>query len=127
MNFIDITEEQIELILTCRKFILTDSRFTCIKNYTDSFDIPMDSFNSAQIADLIGIYILETLGKITDLKQIGLYRDNGFIFISDSNSPKTSKIHKKVMRAFKLPGFKIEIASNHKIVNFLYITFDLTN
>ena len=34
---------------------------------------------------------------------------------------------KKIIRGFKLLGFKIEIASNLKIVNSLDITFNLTN
>ena len=68
----------------------------------------MVSYDSAQISDLIGIYILDTLGWIIDHKQAGLYRDGGFIFIPDSNS-----FHK---------GLKIEISSNLKIVNFLNLT-----
>ena len=31
------------------------------------------------------------------------------------------------MRAFKLLGFKIEVSSNNKIVNFLDVTLDLSN
>ena len=44
----------------------------------------MGSYYSAQIADLIGIYIIDTLGRIIDSKQKGLYRDDGIIFILDS-------------------------------------------
>ena len=92
-----------------------------LKSYTDNFDVPMGSYDSAQIADLMGIYILDTLGRIRDLKIVGLYGDDGHIFIAEKY---TSKIHTKSIRAFKLLGFKIEIAPNLKIVNFLYITFN---
>ena len=45
-----------------------------------NFDMPKGTYNSAHIADL---------------KQIGLHRDEGLVFILDSNSPKMSRIHKK--------------------------------
>ena len=59
-NFLDITEEQIKIILTCRKSTLSDNKSTWIKNYTDNFDVLMDADDSAQIADLIGIYVFDT-------------------------------------------------------------------
>ena len=37
---------------------------------TDNFDVTMGSFDSAQIADLVGIYILDTLGRIINLNNI---------------------------------------------------------
>ena len=70
----------------CRKSILLDSKRTWVKSYMDNFDVPMDSYNSAQIVDIIGIYILDTLGRIIDLKQVGLYKDDGLIFIPVSKS-----------------------------------------
>ena len=33
----------------------------------------------------------------------------------------------KIIRAFKFLGFKIEVSSNNKIVNFLDVTLDLSN
>ena len=46
-------------------------------------------------------------------------------FIPENNGPKTSRIQKKILRTFKLLGFKIEIMFNLKVVNFLDITFNL--
>ena len=63
-EYMDITDEEIEIILACRKSILTDSRRTCVKSHVDNFDIPMGAYSLAQVADLIGIYILDMLGCI---------------------------------------------------------------
>ena len=79
----------------------------------------MGAYVSAQVADLIGIYILDTLGGIVHLEQMGLNRYDGIIFILDSNGPKTSKIQ-NIIRVFKLLGLE-NIASNLKIVDFLDI------
>ena len=126
-EYTDITDEEIEIIVACRKSILFDNRRTWVKSHVNNFDIPIGAYDSAKVADLIGIYILDTLSRIVNLEQVGLYRDDGIIFIPDSNGPKTSKILKKIIRAFKLLGLRIEIASNLKIVNFLDVTFNLNN
>ena len=86
----------------------------------------MGSYDSAQVADLIRIYILDTLGRIVNIEQVGLYQGDGIIFIPSSNGPYTSKIQ-KIIRAFKLIGLRIEIASNLKIVVFLDVTLNLNN
>ena len=73
-----------------------------MKSHVDNFDMPMGAYGSAQVADLIGTYILDTLGRIINLEPVGLYQDDGIIFIPDSNGPKTSKI--QIIRTFKLFG-----------------------
>ena len=126
-EYTDITEEEIEIILASRKSILSDSRRSWLKSHVDNFDVPMWAYDSAQVADLVGIYILDTLGRIVNLEQVGLYRDDGIIYIPDSNGPKTSSTLKKIIRAFKLLGLRIQIASNLKIVDFLDVTLNLNN
>ena len=86
----------------------------------------MESFDCVRITHLVVIYILDTLGRIFDLNQIGFYRDDGFIFILNSNGPKTSQLQKKI-RVFRSQGLRNEISSNLKIVNILDVTFNLDN
>ena len=126
-EYIEITEEEIEIILASRKIVLSDNRRSWVKSHVDNFDVPMGAYDSAQVADLVGIYILDTLGRIVNLQQVGLYRDDGIIYIPDSNGPKTASIQKKIIRAFKLLGFRIQIASNLKTVDFLDVTLNLDN
>ena len=92
----------------------------------DNFDVLMKAYDSDQVADLIGFYILDTLGRIVNLGQVGLYRIDRIIFIPDINSPMTSKIQ-RIIRAFKLLGLRIEIASKLKIVEFLDVSLNLNN
>ena len=122
-NYTDITQEE----LACRKSVLVYNTTTWEKKTTNNFDITMGSFDSAQIADLVGIYILDTLGRFLNLKNVRIYRDGGLISVPNSNRPLTSKIQKKVIRAFEYIGLKIEISSNLKIVNFLDVTLNLSN
>ena len=98
-----------------------------MKNCRDNFDIPMDSYDTSEIVNLIATHLWDTLGRIIDLKQVGLHSHGGIIFIPDCNGLKTSKIHEKNLRAFKFLGCKTEISSNLKIVNFFVININLTN
>ena len=84
-------------------------------------------YDSSQIADLIGLYILNILTRIISPEQLGLYYADGLIYIPNSNGPISSNIQKKITTAFKFWGFKIEVSSNYKIVNFLDVTLDLSN
>ena len=87
----------------------------------------MGAYDAAHVANLVGIYIRDTLGRIVNLERVGLYWDDGIIYIPDSNGLKTSSIQKKIIRAFKLLCLRIQIASNLKIVDFLDITLNLNN
>ena len=48
--------------------MLADNMSTWIKNETDNFDVLMGAYNSAQIADLIDIYVSDTLHRIIVFK-----------------------------------------------------------
>ena len=37
----------------------------------------MGGYDSSQIADLVGLYILNMLARIINPQQVGLYRDDG--------------------------------------------------
>ena len=126
-KYIDITVEQYEIILACRKTVLKNNDSTWVKNGLDNFDVPMGGYDSSQIADLVGLYILDILTRIISPQQVGLYRDDGLLYIPNSNGPLSSSIQKRIIRAFKFLGFKIEISSNIKIANFLDVTLDLSN
>ena len=87
----------------------------------------MGSYDGAEIYELVGIYLLFLLANIVDKNNSGLYRDDGLILLRNVNRQNMDRIRKNVMKTFKEIGFKIEIRTNLKIVNFLNVTFNLTN
>ena len=65
--------QQYQIILACRKTVLKNNGSTWLKRGSDNFDIPMGGgYDSTQIADLVGLYILYTLRRIMNPVQIGL-------------------------------------------------------
>ncbi len=70
-------------------------------------------YDSSQIADLLGLYILDILSRIVSLEQMGLYLNDGLIYNPNSNGPDSSRIQKKIIRVFKFLGFKMK---SHQII-----------
>jgi hypothetical protein len=87
----------------------------------------MGGRDSAQISDIVGLYILDCIGRVVEQEQAGLYRDDGLMVIPDSNGPKTCNIHKKIQKVFKHIGFKVDISSNVRSANYLDVTFNLAD
>ena len=61
----------------------------------DNFHVLTFFYDSAQVVELIVIYVLDMLGRIVNLEQVGFYHDDGIIFNLHCNCSKTFKIQKK--------------------------------
>lgn len=70
----------------------------------------MGSYDSAEVWKLVGLSILTLLANVIDKNQPDLYRGNVQTRISSKNV-----------------GFKINMKTNLKIVQFLNLTFNLLN
>ena len=92
-KYADVTKEQYEIILACRKTVIENNESTWVKSGLDNFDVPIvGGYDSSQIADLVGLYILNILTRIISHEQLGLYYDDGLIYIPNSNGPICSNI-----------------------------------
>ena len=85
----------------------------------------MGSYDGAEICKLVGIYIQSKLANLIDKKNLRLY--DGLIFLQKAKGREVDQITKKVIKIFKDVGFKIEIQTNLKIVDFLDVTLNLSN
>lgn len=56
---------------------------------------------------------------------MSLYRDYSLILIREPNGPKMVRFRKKILNILKMIGFKIEIKTNTRIINFLDVTHNL--
>ena len=64
-EYVEITEEQYDIILAYRKTVLKNNGSTWVKSGSDNFDVPFrGGYDSSQIADLVGLYILDILSRI---------------------------------------------------------------
>ena len=85
----------------------------------------MGGNDGAEICELVGLFILNHLGKLFGKENIGLFRDDGLAIIKNKSARLADKTRKELHKAFEQFGLKITAESNLHVVNFLDVTFDL--
>ena len=81
----------------------------------------------ADLCELVELYIQSTLENILPKTNFGLYRDNRLILLRKLNGQQIDKKGKTVIKIFKDIGFRIDIKTNLKDVDFLDVTLNLQN
>ena len=121
-QYVTIPARDVDIMLQTKKALLFSDGKTWIKKGNRSFDVSMGSWDGAEVADLVGLYLLS---QLTHLKlNIGLYRDDGLAV--SSLTPRLAELEKqKLCKIFQKNGFNITANVNVKNVNFLDIQLDL--
>ena len=86
----------------------------------------MDSYDGAEVWELVGTFILSKLGNIIDKKNTGLFHGDWLVVPRNINARGTDKMRKITIKLFKVVGFQLEIEINPKKVDCFghYIQFD---
>jgi len=123
-----ITSQDIEIIMHSRKSLLFNNSTAWVKKDNDNmFDVTMGSHDGAEVCELVGLFILNNLCDKYGKDNIGLYRDDGLAILKNTTGPQAERIKKDITRRFKQHGLRITIQTNLKVVNYLDVTFNLTN
>ena len=123
-----ISEGEYKIIMHARKSVLFNSESAWQKkNNPNLFDVTMGSFDGAEVCELVGLLILEKLGKIFGKNNVGLYRDDGLALLTKKSGPQIERYRKKLTKAFKELDLKITIQTSLKTTNFLDFTLNLNN
>ena len=91
------------------------------------FDVSMGAYDGAEVYELIGIFLLNLLGRQYDTKNIGLYRDDVLSIFKNCSGLQMEEIKGSLQKVFKKIGFNIILKCNMKIVNYLDVTFNLND
>lgn len=127
-KFTNIDDADLNIIMQSRKTLLFYGDEPWVKKIGDEdFDVPMGSYDGAEVCELVGSYILSLLSKIVNKSNIGLYRDDGLGYFEDLPNPVIERKKKSIVKAFKDCGLSITIECNMKSVNFLDVTFNLAS
>ena len=126
-----VSKEDEEMILQCRKsFLFCDGQpWTKIGN--ENFDVPMGSYDGAEVCELVGLYILHKLtnGKeaVFEKEKVGIYRDDGLAIIKLNNSGRTAERTLKPMlnKVFNSEGLRITIEPATQVTDYLDVKFNL--
>lgn len=86
----------------------------------------MGAYDGAEVCELVGLHLLSIISKSYNKENVGLYRDDG-LAVFRGNGRHVDIARKHFHAIFKKEGLDLEIVCNLKVVNYLDVTFDLTN
>ena len=121
-NLVDISAEEIKTILDTKKSILFNNNQAWVKKGNKLFNVTMGSFDGAEVAELVGLFLLSKLSCLN--LNIGLYRDDG-LAVCKLKPRQAELTRKKLCKIFQEYGLRITSTANVKNVNFLDINMDL--
>ena len=109
-TIVDIPDEDLSVIMQSRKTLLFSEKVPWVKKEKDeNFDVPMGCYNSTEVSEIVGSYILNLLGNILDKDLAGLYRDDGLAIVRNLSSPEIERKRKAIIKLFKECGLNITI------------------
>ena len=125
-KFTKISTAEKQIILHTKKSVLfNDMQPWVKKGSANMFDVTMGSYDGAETCELVGSYLLSQLPD--QLRQTtGLYRDDGLAYCADTPQ-NIERLKKDICAIFKKHNLKITIEANKQVVDFLDVTFNLTN
>ena len=85
------------------------------------------TYDVAEVYELVGTYMLNSLSKKYSKNDFGLYRDDGLAVLKNKIGPQSEQVKKNIQKIFKEHGLGIIIQCNMKTVNYLDVTFNLND
>ena len=95
-----------------------------MKKIDPSFDVSMGSLDSAEVCELVGLFLLSQLEQLIPKANIGLYRDDG-LAILELAGPQIERLRKNVIKLFSKHNLQITTQVNIKVTDFLDVIFNL--
>ena len=126
-KYTKIKECEIRAIKNSRRTLLYDNQGTtwAKQDTKHQFDVSMGAYDGAEICDLVGLYLLKMIEEKLNIKNIGLYRDDGLAALTSCPGNHMERKRKDLTKLFQDHGLKIIADTNLTSVNFLDIRLDL--
>ena len=123
-KFDHISEYEEEMIFHCRRSVLVDSSGTIWQKKDGEFDVTMGSLDGAEVAEAVGLYLLDKLTRENSSVDVGLYRDDGLAAVRGSKV-EVERVRKQFHRILKEEDLVITTEGGTKVVDFLDVVLNL--
>ena len=126
-----ISKADEEMLWQCRKSFLFCDEVPWEKIGPVNFDVPMGSYDGAEVCELVGLYILHKITSgtppIFEKEKCGIYRDDGLAIIKEKGSRRVAEngIKKKLEKLFESEDLKITVDSITQVTDYLDVKFNL--
>ena len=117
-----IPEEDVNIIMNTKMSILVSKGEIWVKKGDDPFDVGMGSFDGAEVADLVGLFLLSQLAHLPI--DGGLYRDDA-LFTCNLAPKQVHKVMEEIIAIMGTNDLKIKAKCNTTKADFFDVTFDL--
>ena len=125
-QYVDIPDLHMDIIKQARSTLLFHQGEPWCKQTGDgSFDVPMGSYDGAEVCELVGIYLLSQITDVVDNADVGLYRDDGLAVMRNIGKPEVERRKKRIIKIFKDNGLSITIKAHLQVVQYLDVEFSL--
>lgn len=128
-NFHHISDDDFKIFLQARQNFLFFDGEPWVKKSNPRFDVTMGSPDGAEVAEVVGLYLLQTIIDANigfSHQTIGLYRDDGLsVFRGSSRTMDVTR--KKLIKIFKSHNLQVTIETGAKSTDFLHVTLHLNN
>ena len=105
----------LDVIFHSRKSLLYHNDDPWVKKDTSvEFDFTMGSYDSAEVCEIVGLFMLDMLSKLFEKNSIGLYRDDGLSIFRNYNGHQSDKVRKDLTKLFKKYQLDLDIKCNFK-------------
>ena len=93
-------------------------------NQQSLFDVTMESYDGAEVCELVGLFLLNKLAIGFGKDNVGLYRDDGLLILKGTGARQADQERKKLHEIFKEHELRVTAEINHHVVNFLDVTLN---
>ena len=123
-SFTNINEQEVNIIMLCGKMFLFFEDECWVKKNEPGFVVSIGSLDSAEVCELVGLFLLSHLENLIPQNQLGLYRDDG-IAVVNLPGPEVERLSKNVKLIFSTHDLKINTIVNTQTTDFLDVLIDL--
>ena len=91
-----ISDQDIHIIQhSCKSLLFNEDSVWEKKGNAGLFDITMGSYQGAEACEVVGLYLLDKLGRRFGVENMGLYRDDGLGILHNASGPQAAK-HERI-------------------------------
>ena len=123
-QYAHFTEEEKDIIIHCRRNFLFFQNDVYVKKENPDFDNGQGSLDSAEVSELVGLYILHKQEDLIKKESAALFRDD-MIIAEKLTGRECNLMEKKLRVLFRSFGLQITVEANLTNVNFLDVNLNL--
>ena len=115
-----------DIIYSARNSFVFNNGKAFAKKGQNNFDVTMGAWDGAEIAELVGLYLLHQMStNVFKANEFGLYRDDGLAVTKNNNQSNENHLKKNLIETFRAAGLEITLKINLDRTDFLDLDLNL--